>query len=146
MPKEAKNKENKKVKKAKDKKSFFKDTKAELKKVIWPTSKQLVNNTLAVIAVVLIIGIIVLVLDVCFEKINEFGVDKLKTTIQSSQSNNEETTNQNTESKSTDTETSEAENSDATVEGQNESTETTSEQSEDTAEGATTDDVTENAE
>ena len=27
------------------KKHFFKDFKAELKKVIWPTPKQLVNNT-----------------------------------------------------------------------------------------------------
>ena len=30
------------------KKHFFKDFKAELKKVIWPTPKQLVNNTVAV--------------------------------------------------------------------------------------------------
>jgi len=31
------------------KKHFFKDFKAELKKVIWPTPKQLVNNTVAVV-------------------------------------------------------------------------------------------------
>ena len=48
MPKEAKNKNNK-VKESKTKRHFFKDVKAELKKVIWPTKKQLVNNTVAVI-------------------------------------------------------------------------------------------------
>ena len=40
---------NKKEKKSKDKTSFFKSFKAELKKVSWPTPKQLVNNTTAVI-------------------------------------------------------------------------------------------------
>ena len=39
----------------KTKKHFLKDFKAELKKVIWPTPKQLVNNTSAVLAIVLII-------------------------------------------------------------------------------------------
>ena len=60
MPKEAKNK--------KEKKHFFKDFKAELKKVIWPTPKQLVNNTVAVITIVLITAAIVFVLDFAFEK------------------------------------------------------------------------------
>ena len=71
MPKEAKNKNNK-VKESKTKRHFFKDVKAELKKVIWPTKKQLVNNTVAVISIVLIVGIAVFVLDVCLEKINSF--------------------------------------------------------------------------
>ena len=91
MPKDAKNKE-KKVKEKKENKHFFKDVKAELKKVIWPTKKQLINNTVAVIAIVLIIGIIVFLLDFCFEKINSFGIDKIKTIVQSSQ-NNETTGN-----------------------------------------------------
>ena len=107
MAKEAKKKEKKMKdntnKKAsnKDKRHFFKDVKAELKKVIWPTPKQLLNNTLAVIASVLIVGVIVFLLDLCFEKINTFGVEKLKTIVQSSQ--NEEADqntvdNSNTES------------------------------------------------
>ena len=58
-----------------------------MKKVIWPTKKQLINNTVAVIAIVLIIGIIVFLLDFCFEKINSFGIDKIKTIVQSSQNN-----------------------------------------------------------
>jgi len=98
MPKEAKNKESKvkKTKTAKEKKHFFKDTKAELKKVIWPTSKQLVNNTLAVITVVLLVGVIVFVLDVCFEKTNQLGINGLKAIVQST-TNNEETSNNNEE-------------------------------------------------
>ena len=39
MPKEANKKQSK------DKKHFMKDFKAELKRVIWPTPKQLLNNT-----------------------------------------------------------------------------------------------------
>ena len=97
MAKEAKKKEKKmkdntnKKDSKKDKRHFFKDVKAELKKVIWPTPKQLLNNTLAVIASVLIVGVIVFLLDLCFEKINTFGIEKLKTVVQSSQ--NEEADN-----------------------------------------------------
>ena len=50
----ANNKEN-----AKNKKSFWKSFKAELKKVTWPTPKQLANNTSAVIAIVVLTAIIV---------------------------------------------------------------------------------------
>lgn len=75
MPKEAKNK--------KEKKHFFKDFKAELKRVIWPTPKQLVNNTVAVITIVLITAVIVFVLDFTFEKMNTYGINKLKTMVDS---------------------------------------------------------------
>lgn len=94
MAKEAKNKE-KKIKdntRKKEKKHFLKDVKAELKKVIWPTPKQLLNNTLAVIVSVIIIGAIVFLLDLCFEKINTFGIEKLKTVVQSSQNEEAENT------------------------------------------------------
>ncbi len=75
MPKEAKTK--------KEKKHFFKDFKAELKKVIWPTPKQLVNNTIAVITIVLITAVIVFVLDLAFEKMNTYGINKLKQMVDS---------------------------------------------------------------
>ena len=52
----------------KAKKHFFKDFKAELKKVIWPTPKQLANNTTAVVAIVLLTAIIVFALDVVFTR------------------------------------------------------------------------------
>ena len=83
----------------KNKRSFMKDFKAELKKVIWPTPKQLFNNTVAVLTIVIITAIIVFVLDVAFESINKFGVNKLKQDIVNSASNNtvenEETTTNN---------------------------------------------------
>ena len=69
-----------------NKKSFFKDFKAELKRVSWPTPKQLVNNTVAVISIVLIICAIVFVLDVIFESLNTYGVEKLKAIVTSSSS------------------------------------------------------------
>ena len=65
-------------KEKKEKKHFFKDFKAELKKVIWPTPKQVANNTIAVISIVLITALIVFVLDLAFETLNTHGVDKLK--------------------------------------------------------------------
>lgn len=108
MPKEAKSKESKvkKTKTAKNNKNFFKDTKAELKKVIWPTSKQLVNNTLAVITIVLLVGVIVFVLDVCFEKISALGVNGLKS-IASNTINSTDT--ENTESENTEQEVTSSE-------------------------------------
>ena len=42
---------------------WFREMKSELKKVVWPKGKQLVNNTLIVLAAVLIVGIIVCVFD-----------------------------------------------------------------------------------
>ena len=52
---------------------FFKEVKSEMKKVVWPSRKQLVNNTLIVIAVVIIIGIIIAIFDTIFQ----FGLFKL---------------------------------------------------------------------
>ncbi len=90
---------NKKVKEnSKNKKSFFKGFKAELKKVIWPTPKQLVNNTVAVITIVLITAIIVFVLDLAFESMNKYGVDKLKEVISNTNSVTENATQDNTTS------------------------------------------------
>lgn len=45
---------------------YARDTRAELKKVIWPTWKQLVNNTGIVIAAIVIIGVIIFGLDSLF--------------------------------------------------------------------------------
>ena len=74
------------TKKETNKKSFFKEFKAELKRVSWPTPKQLVNNTVAVISIVLIVCVIVFVLDVIFESLNTYGVEKLKAIVTSSSS------------------------------------------------------------
>jgi preprotein translocase subunit SecE len=45
---------------------FFKDIVAELKKVVWPTRKQLINNTAVVIMCILIVGVVIWVLDFLF--------------------------------------------------------------------------------
>ena len=87
MPKEANKKQDNKKQ---NKKSFGKDFKAELKRVIWPTPKQLFNNTVAVITVVLITAAIVFVLDFAFESMNKYGIEKLKEMVDN---NNSEATN-----------------------------------------------------
>ena len=72
----------------KNKKHFWKDFKAELKKVIWPTPKQLFKNTVAVIFIVIVTALIVFVLDVTFDAINNKGINRLKSAITSSVSEN----------------------------------------------------------
>ena len=42
---------------------WFKDMKSELKKVQWPTRKQTVNNTLIVIACVVVVGVFIWIFD-----------------------------------------------------------------------------------
>ena len=113
----ANNKEN-----AKNKKSFWKSFKAELKKVTWPTPKQLANNTSAVIAIVVLTAIIVFALNITFEAMNKHGVDKVKELI-SNQTTNETTTDEsnNNESSYDNSATNEADNNESA--DQNESAE-----------------------
>ena len=101
-------------KEIKQKNSYFKEMKAELKKVVWPTPKELVNNTVAVIAFVLIIAIIVFICDFCFDNLNKYGITKMQEKVQSSfqttndsenntseeQNETSENTDENTESNS----------------------------------------------
>lgn len=79
------------------KKHFFKDFKAELKKVIWPTPKQLVNNTVAVVTIVLIAAIIVFVLDVAFDSINKYGISNLQSIVEENFKEEETKTENNSE-------------------------------------------------
>ena len=44
-------------------KQWFKETKAELKKVQWPTWKQTVNNTLIVLAFCVVVGLCIFLFD-----------------------------------------------------------------------------------
>ena len=115
-------------KETKNKKSFFKDFKAELKKVIWPTPKQLVNNTVAVVVIVIITAAIVFVLDVAFDLFNKYGINNLKSKIrgydtvqvEDEHNNDESTENTVTEGTGENTILEGAEN---TVEGNETSTE-----------------------
>ena len=52
---------------------WFRAMKSELKKVVWPSGKQLLNNTLVVLVSVLIVGIIVCL----FDLLAGFGIDLL---------------------------------------------------------------------
>ncbi|MGN0974603.1 MAG: preprotein translocase subunit SecE [Gemmiger sp.] len=45
---------------------YFKDTKSELKKVVWPSKKQTKTNTITVLVVVLIAALVLIVLDLIF--------------------------------------------------------------------------------
>ena len=72
----------KEKKTVKENKHFFKEFKAEIKKVIWPTSKQLVNTTVAIITMVIVVSIIVFGLDLAFDAMNKYGLTKLQETVQ----------------------------------------------------------------
>ena len=47
---------------------WARDLKSEMKKIVWPTGKQVINNTLIVIACIFVIGVFVWVLDFLFTK------------------------------------------------------------------------------
>ena len=112
----------------KTKKHFLKDFKAELKKVIWPTPKQLVNNTSAVLAIVLITAVIVFVLDVVFDLGNKYGISHLQSMVKYKYSTSTNTTD---DSNSTDNgETNQAE--DSTEENTTSEEDTTTEETQNT--------------
>ncbi|MCD6419402.1 MAG: preprotein translocase subunit SecE [Synergistetes bacterium] len=50
--------------------SFIKEAKAELKKVTWPTKKQIMYSTLIVITVITISAVYLGILDLIFSKIS----------------------------------------------------------------------------
>ena len=105
------------------KKHFFKDFKAELKRVIWPTPKQLINNTTAVVTIVIITAIIVFALDAVFDLGNKYGISKLQSIVNEKYNNTESTksTKNNTESteNTSSTEENTSENSDETPSTEN---------------------------
>ena len=119
MAKNKANKTDKTKKEIKNKRHFWKDFKAELKKVVWPTPRQLINSTVAVITIVLVTALIVFVLDLGFEAIKTHGIDKLQASLQSENSN----TVENTTSESADDASSESN----TVEGNSSEAENTTE-------------------
>lgn len=54
-------------------KKYFRDTKSEVKKVVWPTKQQTINNTGVVIACIVVVGAFIGVLDAVFT----FGLQAL---------------------------------------------------------------------
>jgi preprotein translocase subunit SecE len=60
-------KQQKNVKTPKQKKDlfrFFKEVKGELKKVIWPDRKQLINNTITVLMACFVVGLLIWIADI----------------------------------------------------------------------------------
>ena len=110
------------------KKHFFKDFKAELKKVIWPTPKQLVNNTVAVVVIVLITAAIVFVLDAIFDLGNKYGITQLQSIVNEKFNSEEET--ENTENGQEDTSSEETDTTEENTTTENTDTETPAENSE----------------
>ncbi|MBR3133767.1 MAG: preprotein translocase subunit SecE [Clostridia bacterium] len=93
---------NKKNKEKSDKKPFFKDFKSELKKVIWPTPKQLFNSTSTVIIIVLLTAALVFVLDFCFDKGYQFIIDRADKVVQSNKKDDDDNSTENDTSDVTD--------------------------------------------
>lgn len=50
---------------------FFREMKAELKKVVWPTKKELINYTIVVFVTVIFIAVLIGVVDGIFSKLFE---------------------------------------------------------------------------
>ena len=67
-----------KTEKKSNKKHWFKDFKAELKKVIWPSKKELFSNTVVVLVVVIVVSLLVFILDLIFDGITTFGVKQVE--------------------------------------------------------------------
>ena len=59
------------VKAKKQKKNWFKGLKAEFSKIIWPDRQSLTNETVAVLAVSVLLGVIIAVVDL----IVRFGIE-----------------------------------------------------------------------
>ena len=53
---------------------WFRELVSEGKKVVWPTGKQVINNTWVVILCILLVGVFVWVLDIAFATIRDLLV------------------------------------------------------------------------
>lgn len=78
-----------KKKEVKNNSRFFKESRAELKKVSWPKPKALFNDTATVIVIVLVVAAIVAVLDLAFLWLNEKVIVSTEQKIVNSQSVND---------------------------------------------------------
>lgn len=48
---------------------FFRDLKGEFKKIVWPSKKQIINNTIVVIAAILVVGVFIWLVDLGLAKL-----------------------------------------------------------------------------
>ena len=54
---------------------YFRDVKSEMKKVVWPGKKQIINNTIVVLVVVIAASLFILLLDMLFGGILRLVLD-----------------------------------------------------------------------
>ena len=54
---------------------FFSDVVSEMKKIVWPSKQQPINNTLAVTVIVVISAVVIVVLDLVFGGILELLIN-----------------------------------------------------------------------
>ena len=52
-----------KEKKANSVVKFFRDLKGEFKKIVWPSKKQIINNTIVVIVAIIVCGVFIWAMD-----------------------------------------------------------------------------------
>ena len=57
---------------------YFRELRSELKKVVWPTPKQVLKNTLIVLACVLVVGVFIWL----FDLVARLGIDSLISAFQ----------------------------------------------------------------
>ena len=62
-------------------KKWFREMKSELKKVVWPNKKQIINNTLVALAVMVIVGVVVWAFDFVANKLVELLKSILKLVV-----------------------------------------------------------------
>jgi len=112
------------------KKSWFREFKAELKKIVWPNKSELLENTVVVISMVAIVAVTIIVLDLGFKALNRLEVDAakaIKNTVVVSEPANEVDSSTNSENTESETETTQNETTENGVEitttGENASTE-----------------------
>lgn len=53
---------------------FFRDTKSEMKKIVWPSAKQVRNNFIVVIVFVLLAAVLIFALDFVFGWLLDFVI------------------------------------------------------------------------
>lgn len=56
---------------------FFTDLVSEMKKIVWPSKKQTLNNTLAVLVIVVVAALVIVGMDIVFAKVLELLISLL---------------------------------------------------------------------
>ena len=51
---------------------FFRDTRGEMKKVVWPSRKQVINNCIVVLVFVVLAAVLIFLLDLGFQYLMSF--------------------------------------------------------------------------